>query len=151
MRFMILRKSDQNTESERLPGREMLAAMGKYADDMTKAGVLLGGDGLLQSAKGSRIKLSKGKLSVTDGPFTEAKELIAGYVLVEVKSKEEAISWAMQCPTLCGDAEAEIEVRQVIEASDFPPELTPELSNMPWTTVATAASQRLRAQLAEKA
>jgi hypothetical protein len=150
MRFMILRKADQSTESERLPGREMIAAMGKYADDMTKAGVLLGGDGLLQSAKGSRIKFSKGKLSVTDGPFTEAKELIAGFVLVEVKSKDEAIAWAKQCPTLSGDADVEIEVRQVIEASDFPTELTPELSRMPWATVATEAGRRLRAQTTGK-
>ncbi len=140
MRFMIIRKADANTESGRLPPREMLVAMGKYREEMRKAGVLLGGDGLQPSAVGARVNYSAGKVTVTDGPFTEAKELVAGYVLVEVASKEEAVHWATRCPSLCGDGNAEIEVRQVIAASDFPAELTFELRNMPWTTVAEGAA-----------
>ena len=150
MRFMIIRKADDNTESGRLPPREMLVAMGKYRDEMINAGVLLGGDGLQSSATGARIHLSAGKLTVTDGPFTEAKELVAGYVLVEVESKEEAIKWAKRCPTLCGTADVEIEVRQIIAASDFPSELTRELTNMPWTTVAEGAAELLRPRTATK-
>ncbi len=150
MRFMIIRKADDNTESGRLPPREMLVAMGKYREEMRKAGVLLGGDGLKPSAAGARVNYSAGKLTVTDGPFTEAKELVAGYVLVEVASKEEAIHWAARCPSLCGDGNAEIEVRQVIAASDFPSELAPELRNMPWTTVAEGATELLRPRTGTK-
>lgn len=141
MRFMILRKSDANTEADRMPPREMLAAMGEYRDAMARAGVLLGGDGLRASATGARLSCVAGKVTVTDGPFTEAKELIAGYVLVEVASKEEAIAWAKRCPTLAGPGTVEIEVRQVIEAADFPAACAPELARMPWTTVAEQAVQ----------
>jgi hypothetical protein len=150
MRFMILRKADPNTESGKLPPREVLAAMGKYREAMVEAGVILGGDGLQSSAAGARVRCSNGKMTVTDGPFTEAKELIAGYVLIEVATKEEAIEWAKRCPTMGGPGEVEIEVRQVIEASDFPEELTPELANLPWTTVADEAAARLRPRAVRK-
>ncbi|MGH7004750.1 MAG: YciI family protein [Alphaproteobacteria bacterium] len=146
MRFMIIRKADPNTEAGLLPGREMLAAMGRYHEELVKAGAMLGGEGLRASAKGTRVNFSKGELTVTDGPFTETKEVIAGFLLIEAKSKEEAIAWAKRCPTLCGAAEVEMEVRQVVEASDFPAEMTPELSGLPWTTVAGQAEQRLRAR-----
>ena len=144
MRFLILRKADSNTESGRLPPRDVLVAMGKYRDDMVKAGVMLGGDGLKPSAAGARVRCSDGEMTVIDGPFTEAKELIAGYVMIEVESLAQAIEWAKRCPTMGGPGVVEIEVRQVIEVSDFPTELTPELANMPWTTVAEEAAAQLR-------
>jgi hypothetical protein len=140
MRFMILVMADKNTEAGVLPSRELLTAMGKYNEELARAGVLLAGEGLHPSSKGARVKFSGGKRTVTDGPFTEAKELIAGFWLIQVKSKDEAIEWVKRIP-MPPDTETEIEVRQVFEASDFGPAMTPELRE---------AEERLRAQVAAK-
>jgi hypothetical protein len=121
MRFMMLVKANKDSESGILPRKEDLAAMGKFNEEMVKAGVLLSADGLHPSSKGARVKFSGGKPTATDGPFTETKELIAGFWLIQVKSKEEAIEWASRVPFVDG----EIEIRQVFEASDFPPEILP--------------------------
>jgi len=140
MRFMILLKGDKNTEAGVPPSRALLAEMGKYNEELVKAGVLLAAEGLQPSAKGARVKFSGKQRTVLDGPFTEAKELIAGFWLIEVKSREEAIEWVKRCPNpLEGDAE--IEIRQVFEAEDFGPELTPELREQ---------EARLRAEVASK-
>src|SRR5881409_4517564 len=127
MRFMMMIKADKNTEAGVLPSKELVAAMDEFNEKMVKAGVLLAAEGLHPSSKGARITFhGGGKRTVTDGPFTETKELIAGFWLIQVKSKEEAIEWVKRCPNpLAG--EAEIEIRQVFEASDFGPEFTPEL------------------------
>jgi hypothetical protein len=117
MRFMIIRRSDKNTEAGCLPTGELLAAMLKYHEDLGKAGVLLQGEGLQPSAKGVRVKFNDGKPMVTDGPFTETKELIAGFTMIQVRSREEAIEWVKRWPALDGDVE--LEVRQVFEAEDF--------------------------------
>ncbi len=138
MRFMILLKADQNTEAGILPDEKILTAMGKYNEELVKAGVLLAGEGLHPSSKGARVKFSGGKATVTDGPFAETKELIAGFWLIQVKSKEEAIEWVKRSPLHGG---AEVEIRQVFEAEDFGPALTPELREQ---------EQRLRRQAAEK-
>jgi hypothetical protein len=124
MRVMVIVKGNRDSEAGVLPSREILAAMGKYNEELVKAGVMLAGEGLHASSKGKRIKFSGGKHSVTDGPFTEAKELIAGYWLWQVRSMEEAIEWLKRSPF---DGGTEIEVRQVFEAEDFGAELTPEL------------------------
>ncbi len=126
MRFMILLKADENTEAGVMPSEELLAEMGGYNEEMVKAGVLLAGEGLHPSSKGARVKFSGDSRTVVDGPFTEAKELIAGYWLIQVKSREEAIEWVKRCPNPL-DGEAEIEIRQVFEAEDFGEEFTPEL------------------------
>lgn len=126
MRFMILLKADENTEAGVMPSEELLAEMGQYNEEMVKAGVLLAGEGLQPSSKGARVKFSGADRTVVDGPFTETKELIAGYWLIQVKSREEAIEWVKRCPNPL-DGEAEIEIRQVFEAEDFGEELTPEL------------------------
>jgi hypothetical protein len=126
MRFMVLLKADKDTEAGVLPRTELLAAMGKYNEELVKAGVLLAGEGLQASSKGARVKFSGKKRTVIDGPFADTKELIAGYWLLQVKSKAEAIEWVKRCPNpLNGDAE--IEIRQVFEADDFGAEFTPEL------------------------
>jgi hypothetical protein len=143
MKFLVIRKADQNTESGRLPGREMLEAMGKYKDELRKAGVLLSGEALLSSAHGSRVTYSNGSVRVTDGPFAETKELIAGFLILEVNSREEAIAWAQRCPTLTGEGVVEMEVRQVIDVADFPPDLMPVLCGLPWSSVANDARTRL--------
>jgi hypothetical protein len=137
MRFMIIRKADKETEAGVLPSTELLAAMMKYNEELVKAGVMLQGEGLQASSKGARVKFSKGKPTVIDGPFNEAKELIAGFTMIQVKSKEEAIEWVKRWPALDGHGEVEIEIRQVFEADDFGPELTPEIRKQ---------EQRLRAQ-----
>ncbi len=126
MRFMILLKADENTEAGVMPTEERLAEMGRYNEEMVKAGVLLAGEGLQPSSKGARVKFSGDSRTVVDGPFTETKELIAGYWLIQVKSREEAIEWVKRCPNPL-DGEAEIEIRQVFEAEDFGEEFTPEL------------------------
>src|SRR5712692_4886359 len=115
MRFMILRKADSNTEAGVMPSEQLLAAMQKYMEELGKAGVLLDGDGLHPSAEGVRVSFSGGKPTVIDGPFTETKELIAGYVILQVKSRDEAIEWARRWPALDGDGNAELEIRQVFE------------------------------------
>ncbi len=140
MRFMILLKADKNTEAGALPDEKLLTEMGKYNEELVKAGVLLGAEGLQPSSKGARVGFSGEKRTVTDGPFPEAKDLIAGFWLFQVKSKEEAIEWVKRCPYPL-QGEAEIEIRQVFEASDFGPALTPELKE---------AEERLRAQVAPK-
>jgi hypothetical protein len=124
MRVMVIVKGNKDSEAGVLPSREILTAMGKYNEELVKAGVMLAGEGLHASSKGKRIKFSGGKHSVTDGPFTETKELIAGFWLWQVRSMEEAIEWLKRSPF---DGGAEIEVRQVFEAEDFGAELTPEL------------------------
>ncbi|MGH7384626.1 MAG: YciI family protein [Candidatus Rokuibacteriota bacterium] len=137
MRFMILVKADKNTEAGTMPSEKLLAEMGKYNEELVKAGVMLAGEGLHPTSKGARVKFSGAKRTVVDGPFTGAKDLIAGFWLFQVKSKEEAIEWVKRCPNPT-DPEAEIEIRQVFEAPDFGPELTPELRE---------AEERLRAQI----
>jgi hypothetical protein len=124
MRFMIIVKADKNSETGVLPDKKILTDMGKFNEQLVKAGVMLAGEGLHPSSKGARVKFLDGKQTVTDGPFTETKELIAGFWLWRVKSKEEAIEWLKRAPFGGG---AEIEVRQVFEAEDFGAEFTPEL------------------------
>jgi hypothetical protein len=126
MRFMVMVKADKNTEAGVMPDETMLAEMGKFNDELVKAGIMLAGEGLHPSSKGVKVKFSGKKRTVIDGPFTEAKELIAGYWLWQVKSKEEAIEWAKRCPNPTGN-ESELELRQVFEAEDFGAEFTPEL------------------------
>jgi hypothetical protein len=140
MRFMILRKADDRTESGQLPPTEMIAAMGKFKAAMQSAGVYVAGDGLLSSSRGARVHYRNGDISVTDGPFSETKEMIAGFVVVDVPTLEEAVRWAAMCPSLCGCGEATIEVRQVIQASDFPAGQQELIRGMPWDTVANALS-----------
>ncbi len=127
MRFMIIRKADEETEAGVLPGEELLAAMGQYTEELVKAGVLLAGEGLQASSKGARVKFSSGRPTITDGPFAEAKELVAGFLLISVKSREEAIEWLMRWPALDGHGAVELELRQVFEADDFGAEFTAEL------------------------
>jgi hypothetical protein len=126
MRFMIIVKADNNSEAGMMPSKELLAEMGRYNEELTKAGVLLAAEGLHPSSKGARVRFSGTNRTVIDGPFAETKELIAGFWLWQVQSKEEAIAWVKRCP-FPEDAETEIEIRQVFEAEDFGPEFTPEL------------------------
>ena len=137
MRFMILVKADKNSEAGVLPNEKLLSDMGKFNEELVKAGVMLAAEGLQPSSKGARVKFSGDKRTVTDGPFTEAKELIAGFWLWQVKSKEEAIEWVKRCPNPMPGTESEIEIRQVFEAEDFGAEFTPELREQ---------EERLRAQ-----
>ena len=144
MRFVMLLKGNEVTEAGVLPSQKILEAMGRYNEEMVKAGVMLAAEGLHPSSKGARISFSGGKRTVTDGPFTEAKELIAGFWVIQAKSLEEAIEWARRCPFEADDqhgGEAEIEIRQVFEADDFGPELTPELRE---------AEERLRQQVSQQ-
>jgi len=141
MRFMILLKADKNTEAGVMPNEKLLADMGKYNEELVKAGVMLAGEGLHPSSKGARVKFSGGKRTAIDGPFTEAKELICGFWLWQVKSKEEAIEWVKRCPNPFPGTEPEIEIRQVFEAEDFGAEFTPELREQ---------EERLRAQMDAK-
>src|SRR5579859_3909861 len=127
MRFMVLVKATAESEAGVLPDEALLAAMGKYNEDLVKAGVMLAGEGLQPSSKGARVRFSGATRTVIDGPFTETKELVAGFWLWQVKSKEEAIEWVKRCPNPMPGNEAEIEIRQVFEAADFGEALTPEL------------------------
>ncbi|MNO79383.1 YCII-related domain protein [compost metagenome] len=127
MRFMIIIKASQDSEAGVMPSQELLTAMGNYNEELVKAGIMLAGEGLHPSSKGARIKFSGDKRTVIDGPFIETKELIAGFWLWKVKSKEEAIEWVKRCPNPMPGTEAEIEIRQVFEAEDFGAEFTPEL------------------------
>ena len=129
MRFMLLVKANKDSEAGVPPSEELLAAMGRYNEELVKAGVLLAGEGLHPSSKGARVRFSGGKTTVIDGPFTEAKELIAGFWLIQVKSKEEAIEWVKRCPNPM-QGESEIEIRQVFDAADFGEAYTPELQAM---------------------
>ena len=126
MRFMLLVKANADSEAGVLPSEEMLTEMGKYNEELVKAGVLLAGEGLHPSSKGARVQFSGSKRTVVDGPFTETKELIAGFWLIDVKSRDEAIEWVKRCPNPM-EGESEIEIRQVFEAADFGDALTPEL------------------------
>ena len=127
MRFMVIVKANKDSEAGVLPDERLLAEMGAYNDELAKAGVLLAGEGLHPSSKGVRVRFSGSKRTVIDGPFAETKELVAGFWLFQVKSKEEAIEWVKRCPNPFPGAESEIEIRQVFEADDFGPAYTPEL------------------------
>ncbi len=140
MRFMMLVKASKDSEAGALPSKELLAAMGQFNEEMAKAGVLLAGEGLHASSKGARITFSGSKRAVTDGPFAETKELLAGFWMIEVKSKAEAIAWASRVPFADGEV---VEVRQVFEASDFPADVFPPED--------AAREQELRDELQRKA
>jgi hypothetical protein len=139
MRFMVIVKANAETEAGVMPTEALLTEMGKYNEELVNAGVMLSGDGLQPSSKGARLKFSGGKTIVTDGPFAETKELIAGFWIWQVASKDEAIAWAKRCPMEDG---AELEIRQVFEAEDFGAEFTPELREQ---------EARLRAQMESNA
>ncbi|HYJ88312.1 MAG TPA: YciI family protein [Pyrinomonadaceae bacterium] len=126
MRFMVMVKANKDSEAGVMPSEELLTEMGKFNEELVKAGVMLAGEGLHPSSKGARVKFSGDKRTVIDGPFAETKELVAGYWVWQVKSKEEAIEWANRCPNPTGE-EGELEIRQVFEAEDFGEEFTPEL------------------------
>jgi hypothetical protein len=140
MRVMVMVKATKESEAGVLPSRDLLAEMGKFNEELVKAGVLLAGEGLQASSKGARVKFSGKKRTVVDGPFAETKELVAGFWLWEVKSLAEAIEWVKRCPNPM-EGESEIEIRQVFEAEDFGSELTPELR---------AQEERIRSQAASK-
>ncbi len=141
MRFMIIVKASKNSEAGIMPDEKLLAAMGAYNEQLVKAGVLLAGEGLHPSAKGARVRFAGDQRIVTHGPFSNTQELIAGFWLFQVKSKEEAIEWVKRCPNPMPGTEAEIEIRQVFEADDFGGELTPELREQ---------EERIRAQASKK-
>jgi len=126
MRFMVIIKASKDSEAGKMPTQKLLAEMGKFNEELVKAGIMLAGEGLHPSSKGTRVRFSGTKRTVTDGPFTETKELVAGFWLWNVKSKEEAIEWVKRCPNPM-ESESEIEIRQVFEAEDFGKEFTPEL------------------------
>jgi hypothetical protein len=137
MRVMVIVKASKESEAGVLPSRELLTEMGRFNEQLVKAGVMLAGEGLGPSSKGARVKFSAEERTVTDGPFAETKELIAGFWLWQVKSMQEAIEWVKRCPNPTG-AEGEIEIRPLFEAEDFGPALTPELRQQ---------EEQLRAQL----
>ena len=139
MRVMVIVKANEESEAGQMPSEELLAAMGKYNEELAKAGVMLAGEGLHPSSKGVRVRFSGAKRTIIDGPFTETKELIAGFWLIQAKSKEEAIEWVKRSPNPFPGEESEIEIRQVFEAEDFGEEFTPELREQ---------EERLRAQAA---
>src|SRR4051794_15152559 len=140
MRFMVIVKATQESEAGVMPSEQLLTQMGRFNEELVKAGVMLSGEGLQPSSKGARVRFSGAKRTVIDGPFAETKELIAGFWMWQVKSKEEAIEWVKRCPNpMPGDSE--IEIRQVFEAEDFGAEFTPELREQ---------EERLRSQLAAK-
>ena len=126
MRVMVMVKATKESEAGKMPSTEMLAAMGKYNEELVKAGVMLAGEGLHPSAKGKRVRFSGKSRTVVDGPFAETKELVAGFWLWQVKSMEEAVEWVRRCPNPM-ESDSEIEIRRVFEAEDFGAELTPEL------------------------
>jgi len=128
-RFMVMVKATDESEAGEMPSEEVLAAMGRYNEELVKAGVMLEGEGLHPSSKGARVRFSGTDRNVVDGPFAESKELIAGYWLFQTKSLEEAIEWVKRCPNPMNE-ESEIEIRQVFEADDFGDELTPELRKL---------------------
>jgi hypothetical protein len=140
MRFMVIVKATQDSEAGVLPNEKLLSDMGKFNEELVKAGIMLAGEGLQPSSKGARVRFSGTKRTVIDGPFAETKELIAGFWLWQVKSKEEAIEWVKRCPNPM-PGESEIEIRQVFEAEDFGAELTPELREQ---------EERLRKQVEER-
>ena len=127
MRFMVIVKATKSSEAGTLPSGELLAEMGKFNEDLMKAGVMLAGEGLQASSKGARVKFSGEKRTVVDGPFAETKELVAGFWLWKCASLQEAIEWVKRCPNPMPGEDSDIEIRQVFEAEDFGAELTPEL------------------------
>ena len=140
MRVMVIIKANKDSEAGILPSEQLFTEMGKFNEELVKAGVMLAGEGLQASSKGARVRFKGSKRTVIDGPFAETKELIAGFWLWQVKSKEEAIEWVKRCPNpLEGDAE--IEIRQVFESEDFGDEFTPELR---------AKEERIREEIASK-
>src|SRR5688500_8564014 len=140
MRFMVIVKASKESEAGVMPSEELLAAMGKFNEEMVKAGIMLAGEGLHPSSKGCRIRFSGTNRTVIDGPFAETKELVAGFWLIQVKSKEEAIEWMKRCPNPMNE-DSDIEIRQVFEAEDFGAEFTPELREQ---------EDRLRAEIAKQ-
>jgi hypothetical protein len=128
MRFLVMVKATKDSEAGVMPSEKLLADMGKFNEELVKAGVMLAAEGLTQSSKGARVRFSGSQRTVIDGPFTEAKELVAGFWLWQVKSKEEAIEWVKRCPNP-HEGESEIEIRQILDISDWG-ELTPELQKM---------------------
>ncbi len=141
MKFMVMVKADKNSEAGVMPSEQLLTEMGKFNEELVKAGVLLAAEGLHPSAKGARVKFSGRQRTVLDGPFAETKELVAGFWMLQVKSKEEAIEWIKRCPNPM-EGESEIEIRQVFEAEDFGAEFTPELRE---------AEERMRHQVEAQA
>ena len=140
MRVMVIVKANEDTEAGVLPSEELLAAMGKYNEELVKAGIMLAGEGLHASAKGKRVRFSGTKRTVVDGPFAETKELIAGFWLWQVRSMDEAVEWAKRCPNPTGE-ESVLEIRPVFESEDFGEAFTPELR---------AQEERLRAQTGQR-
>ena len=138
MRFMVIVKATKDSEAGVMPSHQLLTEMGKFNEELVQAGVMLAGEGLQPSSNGARVKFSGKQRTVIDGPFAETKELIAGYWLWQVKSKEEAIEWVKRCPNPMPGENSEIEIRQVFEAEDFGAEFTPELREQ---------EERLRAQV----
>ncbi len=138
MRVMVIVKASKNSEAGVMPSEKSLTEMGKFNEELVKAGIMLAGDGLHPSVKGKRIKFSGSKRSVVDGPFAETKELIAGFWLWQVRSIEEAVEWARRCPDPMPGEDAELEIRPIFEAEDFGKEFTPELR---------AQEERLRQQV----
>ena len=137
MRFMVMVKATKDSEAGVMPSEQLLTEMGKYNEELVKAGIMLAGEGLHPSSKGARVRFSGTKRTVLDGPFSETKELVAGFWLIQVKSREEAIEWVKRCPNPMSE-DSEIEIRQVFDAEDFGAELTPELRER---------EERLRKQL----
>jgi hypothetical protein len=127
MRFMVIVKASKDSEAGKLPAPELLEAMGKYNEELVKAGIMLSGDGLQASSKGARVRFSGGKRTIVDGPFAETKELVAGFWMWKCKSLAEAIEWAKKCPNPHPDNESELEIRQVFEFDDFDTQMTPEI------------------------
>jgi len=140
MRFMVIVKASEQSEAGEMPDETLLADMGKFNEELVKAGVMLAGEGLHPSSKGVRVRFSGSDRTVIDGPFAETKELVAGFWLWQVKSLDEAIGWAKRCPNPM-KGESELEIRQVFEAEDFGEEFTPELR---------AREEKLRAEIAER-
>ncbi len=140
MRFMVMVKATKESEAGVMPSEQMLAEMGKYNEELVKAGVLLAGEGLHPSSKGARVRFKGKDRTVVDGPFTETKELIAGFWLMQARSKDEVIEWVRRCPNPM-PVESEIEIRQVFEAEDFGDALTPELREQ---------EERLRAEVEQR-
>lgn len=140
MRFMIIRKADEETEAGVMPTSELIEAMTRYNEKLVNAGIMLAGEGLQPSSKGARIRFSAGKPTIIDGPFSETKELIAGFTIIQVRSREEALEWVKRWPAEDAHGHVELELRQIFEAEDFGDEFTPEQR---------AAEERLRERAAQ--
>lgn len=142
MRFMIMVKASKDSEAGILPSEQELSEMGKFNEELVKAGVMLAGEGLQASSKGSRIRFSGSKRTVIDGPFAETKELVAGFWILQCKSKDECIEWMKRCPNPMPGEDSEIEIRQIFEAEDFGEAFTPELREQEERVRAQSAAQR---------